>query len=82
MVVQTQSVRIYSKDNCQWCDKAKALLTKHGLRYIEMNFGEDFTITDLRSLIGPDRKLTVPQIMFDDELVGGFEDLQKRLEAE
>lgn len=82
MVVQDKVIRVYTKDNCQWCDKAKELLTKHGLRYIEMNFGKDFTITGLRSLIGPDRKLTVPQVFFGDELVGGFEDLQKRLEDE
>ena len=73
-------ILIYSKDNCPWCVKAKELLDAHGLEYIELKFGQDFDADDLRARIGPDRKLTVPQIMFDDELVGGFEDLQKRLE--
>ncbi|MFM7009151.1 MAG: glutaredoxin domain-containing protein [Betaproteobacteria bacterium] len=70
---------VYSKDNCPWCVKAKELLTAKGLEYTEFKFGEDFDADGLRSLLGPDRKLTVPQVFFDDELVGGYEDLEKRL---
>lgn len=82
LFVQAKAILVYSKDNCPWCVKAKELLDKHQLSYVEMKFGEDFDADGLRSVIGPDRKLTVPQILFDDELVGGYEDLRIRLEAE
>lgn len=71
---------VYSKDNCPWCVKAKELLTAKGLEFTEMKFGEDYDADGLRALIGPGRKLTVPQVFFDEELIGGYEDLLKRLE--
>jgi len=74
------SVLIYSKDDCPWCDKAKALLTKNNYSYQELILNKDFTREDLKRIIGEDKKLTVPQILVDNKLVGGYESLLEYFE--
>lgn len=74
-------ITIYSKNNCPWCVKAKALLTEKQLIYKELNIDNgDYTKDDLRNLVGPDKALTVPQILFHGKLVGGYEDLLTYME--
>jgi glutaredoxin len=37
------TIQIYSKNNCVYCDKAKALVKGLGMTYEEKVFGKDFT---------------------------------------
>lgn len=71
--------KIYSKEDCIWCDKAKKLLVANGYDYVELLYGEDYTKDDLRALVGPDAKLTTPQIVHDYVLIGGYEKLVEML---
>jgi glutaredoxin len=72
---------IYSKPDCPWCDKAKAILENLHIQYVEKIFNEDFTKEDLCAILGPDIKPTVPQIFrFDGIRIGGYEDLRVYLE--
>lgn len=66
---------VYSKDDCPWCDKAKDLLTKNGLPYTLLMYGVDYTKEDLQNKLGPNAKLTTPQIFFNGELIGGYQEL-------
>lgn len=68
-------VTIYSKDDCPWCDKAKALLNQYNFQYKELKYGVDFTKDDLYNLVGAEKKLTVPQVVMNGNLIGGYEDL-------
>ena len=36
------TITIYSKSNCVYCDKAKAMVKNLGLTYEEKMFGKDF----------------------------------------
>lgn len=59
---------VITGDNCPYCDKAKALITERGDRFVEM---------PLIDAVEPMSKLgvkTVPQVF---ELVGGYEDLAR-----
>lgn len=67
-------VSIYTKDNCTWCVKAKELMNKIGINYIELKLDQDFTREQLRELIGEHLPLTVPQIFIDNKRIGGYED--------
>lgn len=71
---------IYSKPDCSWCDKAKALLKQYSFDYSEKTLNVDYTKDDLRELVGPDKRLTVPQIILDNKLIGGYEDLLQHFE--
>ena len=64
---------MYSTDHCSFCLRAKALLDARGLEYEEINLERD---PDGRAeLARRTGMLSFPQILIDDELVGGFMEL-------
>jgi glutaredoxin len=69
---------IWSKYNCPYCDQAKALLKLKGIEFEERKIGDGYTKEDLLEAVPTAR--TVPQIFLDQELIGGFTELKKRLE--
>jgi glutaredoxin 3 len=75
---------IYSKPDCSWCDKAKALLRAKELPYKEivLDLGQErldgveyATIAELHQLVPGAR--TVPQILVDGVSIGGYEHLER-----
>jgi glutaredoxin len=68
---------IWSKYHCPYCDQAKALLEQQGIEYEERKIGDGFTKEELLQAVPNAR--TVPQILIDNQLIGGFTDLQKYL---
>jgi glutaredoxin len=69
---------VWSKYNCSFCDQAKALLKQKGIVVEEKKIGDGYTREDLLEAVPAAR--TVPQIFLDGELIGGFNELKKRLE--
>ena len=66
---------IYSKPNCVYCDKSKALVKGLGMTYEEKMFGKDFkSPEELYEAVGKQVR-TMPQIKIDDELLGGYNQL-------
>ena len=66
---------IYSKPNCIYCDKSKALLKGLGLTYEEKMFGKVFkSPEELYEAVGKQVR-TMPQIKIDGNLVGGYNQL-------
>lgn len=68
---------VWSKDACPYCDQAKALLTQRGIEFEERRIGSGWTREQLLEAVPTAR--TVPQIFLDEELVGGFTELRKKL---
>jgi len=69
----TAGIVMYSTDRCSFCTRAKALLQARGLDYEEINLERD---PDGREeLARRTGMLSFPQILIDDELVGGFMEL-------
>ena len=69
------AITIYSKSNCTFCDKSKALLRGLGLSYEEKMFGKDFnTPEELYEAVGKQVR-TMPQIDIDGKLIGGYNQL-------
>jgi len=68
---------VWSKDNCPFCDQAKSLLKMKGIEFEEKKIGHGYTKEQLLEAVPTAR--TVPQIFLDEELVGGFTELKKRL---
>ena len=64
---------VYSTDACSFCTRAKALLDARKLDYEEINLERD---PDGRAeLARRTGMLSFPQILIDDELIGGFMEL-------
>lgn len=67
---------IWSKDNCQYCIKAKTLLDLKGVQYEERKIGAGWTKEQLLEAVPTAR--TVPQIFLDGAYLGGFMELEKK----
>jgi glutaredoxin len=70
---------IWSKPACSYCDQAKKLLESQGMDFEERKIGNGWTVEQLYEAVPTAR--TVPQIFLDNEYVGGFTELLKKLEA-
>jgi glutaredoxin 3 len=68
---------VWSKNQCPYCDQAKALLTQRGIAFEEKKIGAGYTREDLLEAVPTAR--TVPQIFLDGELIGGFTELRQTL---
>jgi glutaredoxin len=68
---------VWSKDQCPYCDQAKALLKSRNIEFEERNVSQDWTREQLLEAVPTAR--TLPQIFLDQELVGGFTELRKKL---
>ena len=68
---------LWSKYDCPYCDQAKALLKNKGIEFEEKKIGDGYTKEDLLEAVPTAR--TVPQIFLEGELVGGFNELRKKL---
>ena len=69
---------VWSKDNCTFCDQAKALLEQRNIAYEERKIGYGYSREDLLEAVPTAR--TVPQIFVNNNHVGGFTELRKYIE--
>jgi glutaredoxin 3 len=66
-------IMVYTTEPCGYCRQAKALLSKRGLSYDEVNLAKD---ADGRAeLAQRTGMMTFPQVIIGDQLVGGFAEL-------
>lgn len=73
-MAQQNSIVVYTKDNCPFCVKAKALIKGLGLKYEEKNLKEFESVEAMIKDIGKNVR-SMPQIKINDELVGGYNQL-------
>ena len=66
---------VWSKSLCPYCDKAIHELTKRGIEYEVRKIGEGWTKEQLLEEVPNAR--SVPQIIIDGKLIGGYTDLMK-----
>ena len=72
-------VTVYTTEPCGYCRQAKALLTKRGLDYDEINLARD---ADGRvELARRTGMMTFPQVIIGDQLVGGFTELEQAVRS-
>lgn len=81
------SVSLYSKDDCPWCDKARELLESKGIMIEwERKVGRDLTPAQFKAIANDYswNPPTVPMIFFKTKentwsLLGGYNELETRL---
>jgi glutaredoxin len=71
-------ITIYGKDNCYWCQEAKALAKRYGLEFEYKNTGYEHFRTEMFEKY-PDAK-TVPQIWWDGRHIGGYNEFTIEIE--
>ena len=72
------TLTVYTKDNCPFCDRAKALLESKGVAYNAINIEET---PDAREFLVDQGLRSVPQIFNGSTLIqGGFQGLASKPE--
>ena len=75
------AIVIYSKPNCTFCTKAKALLKGLGLEYEEKSLEKDFDSDPVKMIEDIGKQVrTMPQIKIDGKLIGGYNQLVEHFE--
>ncbi|MFA6600302.1 MAG: glutaredoxin 3 [Candidatus Omnitrophota bacterium] len=70
-----KAVRIYTKQVCPYCRRAKELLKSKEVAFEEVDVSEDQAKRD--ELAAKTGMATVPLIFIGDQFVGGSDDLQE-----
>ena len=70
-----KNITIYTGPLCNYCDAAKRLLARNNVEYKEINIAtvEGAMEEMIKKANG---KRTIPQIFFDDEHIGGYQELR------
>ncbi|MCU7841556.1 MAG: glutaredoxin 3 [Candidatus Thiodiazotropha sp. (ex Troendleina suluensis)] len=69
------NVEIYTTSQCPYCINAKALLDARNIAYDEFEIGSDQQV--LSEMVNRTGGRTVPQIVINDQAIGGFDDLRQ-----
>jgi len=70
-----RNIIIYSKPNCPYCVSAKQFLSSKGYAFEERVIGVNASREELLEAAPLAR--TVPQILIDGKLIGGYDDMVK-----
>lgn len=73
---------IFGKENCQFCQKAKELLSRNTINYnyhdvIKQPAALYEMLARVKPIIGEKTPVTVPQIWLDGNYIGGYDNLLK-----
>ncbi len=70
-----KNVTIYTGTLCNFCDAAKKLFTRNNIDYKEINIATvDGAVDEM--IKKANGKRTVPQIFFDDQHIGGYDEVR------
>jgi glutaredoxin len=70
-VIEMKAV-LYSKDNCQECDRARMLLESLDISYLEYKHQQDFTDKQFIAEFGSEA--SYPQVAIDYQHLGGLKE--------
>jgi glutaredoxin 3 len=63
-------VVVYTTEPCSYCTRVKMLLRSRGIEFREVNLvGDPLGFQELAQRTG---MMTLPQVLIDDELIGGY----------
>ena len=70
-----KNITIYTGPLCGFCDAAKILLARNNAEYKEISVATvDGALDEM--ITKANGKRTVPQIFFDDQHIGGYDDIR------
>ena len=70
-----KNIIVYSGPMCGYCDAAKRLLARNNLKFTDIDVSTKEGLRDEMTKKA-NGKRTIPQIFFNDEHVGGYQELR------
>ena len=71
-----KNIIVYSGPMCGYCDAAKKLLERNNLEFTDIDVSTKDGLRDEMTKKANGRR-TIPQIFFNDEHVGGYQELRE-----
>ena len=71
-----KNIIVYSGPMCGYCDAAKRLLKRNNLKFTDIDVSTKDGLRDEMTKKANGRR-TIPQIFFNDEHVGGYQELRE-----
>ena len=71
---KSYKIKIYTSNNCVFCNSAKQLLRKKKLKFKEINISKDNKLKK-EMIKKSNGMMTVPQIFINSKHIGGFKEL-------
>lgn len=68
---------VYGKQSCKYCNMAKEWLTGKNLSYTYIDVLKDINTDQLKDLKAQYNMNTVPIVVINDKLIGGYSELVK-----
>ena len=72
-------ITVYTTEPCGYCARVKGLLRSRGAEFAEVNLSKD--PGGRVALAAKTGMMTFPQVVIDDHLVGGFNELRAAIES-
>ena len=69
---------LWSRDNCQWCERVRQLFSATQIDYLEYKLDRDFTRVQFYEEF--EEGATFPQVQLDNEYIGGCKDTLQYLQ--
>ena len=70
---------LWSKDNCQWCERVRQLFSHCKIDYLEYKLDKDFTRSQFIQEF--EEGATFPQVQLDNKHIGGCKDTLHYLQS-
>ena len=71
---------LWSKDDCQWCERVRQLFSATNIEYLEYKLDKDFTRHQFFEEF--EEGATFPQVQLDNKHIGGCKDTLHYLQKE
>lgn len=75
---EPENISLITRAGCPHCTRAKALLSKSGLSYEEIELNDGVTVKSIMAVTG---RTSTPQVFIGGKHIGGADDLEKHLAA-
>lgn len=70
-------IEVYGKENCPYCVRAKEWLAERNLSYTYTDVLKNLSVAELIALKEKYNMNTVPIVVINNELIGGYSELKK-----
>ena len=70
-----KNIIVYTGPFCNFCDAAKRLFSRNNLKYEEIDISTKDGLRD-EMIKKANGKRTIPQIFFDDQHIGGYDEVR------
>ena len=75
-----KTATVYTGPRCVWCDRVKTLLKDNDYEVIEKSITDRGLIEEFQNKFSQTLR-TVPQVVIDDKLIGGFAETEDFLKG-